>query len=64
MNITSKDKGTIKSKSLVELLRHKVDLKKELIALKKLHENEEHQKELTDAIEEIEKFLSQHRIQK
>jgi|TARA_B110000902_G_scaffold215157_1_gene247513 hypothetical protein len=64
MNITSKDKGTIKSKSLVELLRHKVDLKKELIALKKLHENEEHQKELSDSIEKIEKFLSQHRIQK
>ena len=64
MNTTSKDKGTIKSKSLVELLRHKVDLKKELIALMKLHENEEHQKELTESIEEIDKFLSQHRIQK
>ncbi len=64
MNSSVKDKGTIKSKSLVELLRHKVDLKKELIVLKKGHENEKHQKELVESIEEIEVFLSQHRIQK
>jgi hypothetical protein len=56
--------GTIKSKSLVELLSKKVELKKELIILKKLHKNVKKQEELVESITQIEKFLSIHRIQK
>ena len=60
----SKTKGIIKSKSLVDLLVKKTQIKKELIDLKKRHEDEEKQKELTEEISAIEKFLSKHRIQK
>jgi|TARA_B110000495_G_scaffold180710_1_gene174948 hypothetical protein len=56
--------GTIKSKSLVELLSKKVELKKELIILKKLHKDVKKQEELVESITQIEKFLSIHRIQK
>ena len=35
----NEDQGTIKSKSLMTLLSKKVELKKELIVLKKQHEN-------------------------
>ena len=56
--------GTIKSKSLLELLSKKVELKKELIILKKLHKDVKKQEELTESITQIEKFLSIHRIQK
>ena len=56
--------GTIKSKSLVELLSKKVELKKELIILKKLHKDVTKQEELIESITQIEKFLSIHRIQK
>ena len=60
----SKNKGVIKSKSLVDLLVKKTQSKKELILLKKNHEDIERQKELTEEISAIEKFLSKHRIQK
>ena len=60
----SHDQGTIKSKSLMDLLSKKVELKKELILLKKAHENVEKQEELVESITKIEKFLSKHRIQK
>ena len=64
-SLNEKDSGTIKSKSLVELLNHKVDLKKQLIELKKTKEpNEKIIKELSEAIFDIELFLSKHRIQK
>ena len=59
-----KNKGVIKSKSLVDLLVKKTQSKKELILLKKNHEDIERQKELTEEISAIEKFLSKHRIQK
>lgn len=62
--ISIKDKGIIKSKSLVDLLVVKTQSKKELISLKKKHENPERQIELIEEIEKIEKFLSNHRIQK
>ena len=60
----SQDQGTIKSKSLMDLLSKKVELKKELIVLKKTHQNKENQEELVESIAKIEKFLSNHRIQK
>jgi|TARA_R100000541_G_scaffold10092_1_gene17908 hypothetical protein len=60
----SKIKGIIKSKSLVDLLVKKTQSKKELILLKKNHEDIERQEELTEEISAIEKFLSKHRIQK
>ena len=60
----SEDRGTIKSKSLMDLLSHKVELKKQLIVLKRTHKDEEKQEELVESIAEIEKFLATHRIQK
>lgn len=60
----SEDRGTIKSKSLMDLLSHKVELKKELIILKKTHKDIEKQEELSESIAKIELFLSKHRIQK
>ena len=60
----TKNKGIIKSKSLVALLVKKTESKQELILLKKKHENTERQEELTEEIAKIEKFLSKHRIQK
>tara|TARA_R100001443_G_C3353290_1_gene177309 strand:- start:881 stop:1090 length:210 start_codon:yes stop_codon:yes gene_type:complete len=60
----TKNKGIIKSKPLVDLLVEKTNKKKELIQLKKAHQNEERQLELVDEIASIEKFLSKHRIQK
>jgi phosphotransferase system HPr-like phosphotransfer protein len=65
MTLSDKTSGTIKSKSLVELLNHKVELKKKLIELKRdTNKSEELVKELSDAISDIEIFLSKHRIQK
>tara|TARA_X000001036_G_scaffold320170_1_gene298687 strand:- start:2650 stop:2847 length:198 start_codon:yes stop_codon:yes gene_type:complete len=61
---TQTDRGTIKSGSLMDLLSKKVELKKELIILKKTHENIERQEELSESIAKIEMFLSKHRIQK
>ena len=42
----------------------KVELKKELILLKKLHESKERQLELLEKIEEIDQFITEHKIQK
>ena len=46
----TKNKGIIKSKPLVDLLVEKTNKKKELIQLKKAHQNEERQLELVDEI--------------
>ena len=48
----------------MDLLSHKVELKKQLIVLKRTHKDEEKQEELVESIAEIEKFLANHRIQK
>jgi hypothetical protein len=56
--------GILKKKSLMELLNKKVEMKKELIKLKKVHENETRQKELLDTIISIDEFISHHKIQK
>jgi len=64
MEPTNKEKGIIKEKSLMSLLNKKVELKKELIVLKKLHEDTTKQEELLESIAKIDQFLSTHRIQK
>ena len=61
---TENKKGLIKEKPLMNLLNTKVELKKELILLKKLHESKERQLELLEKIEEIDQFLTEHKIQK
>ena len=60
----NKNKGIIKKKSLMDLLNRKVELRKELILLKKKHEDTKKQEELVESIAEIDSFLSTHRIQK
>jgi hypothetical protein len=65
MNLSqNKDKGVIKSKSLVDLLNKKVELKKELIRLKKQKEQPKKQELLVESIAMIDEFLSKHKIQK
>ena len=64
MNLSNKDRGIIKQNSLMDLLNKKVELKKQLISLKKNKQEEELQEELIEAIAEIDNFLSRHRIQK
>ena len=64
MATANKEKGIIKEKSLMDLLNRKVELRKELIVLKRLHEDAEKQEELIESIAKIDKFLSTHRIQK
>jgi len=64
MVTANKDKGIIKEKSLMNLLNRKVELKKELIVLKRLHEDTKKQEELVKSIAKIDRFLSTHRIQK
>ena len=64
MVTANKDKGIIKEKPLMDILNRKVELKKELIVLKKLHEDTKKQKELIKDIKSIDEFLSTHRIQK
>ena len=61
---TENKKGLIKKKPLMDLLNTKVELRKELILLKKLHESKERQLELLEKIEEINQFLTEHKIQK
>ena len=61
---TQNKKGLIKEKPLMNLLNTKVELKKELILLKKLHESKERQLVLLEKIEEIDQFLADHKIQK
>ena len=60
----NKSKCIIKGKSLVDLLQKKVTLKKELIRLKKLNEQQKKQEILIESISQIDKFLSKHKIQK
>ena len=64
MDTANKDKGIIKKKPLIDILNKKVELKKELIVLKKLHEDTKKQEELVKSIAKIDRFLSTHRIQK
>ena len=65
MNLShNKDKGVIKSKSLVDLLNKKVELKTELIRLKKEKKQPKKQEVLTESIAMIYEFLSKHKIQK
>ena len=65
LSIQNKDKkGLIKEKPLLELLNMKVELRKELIVLKKLHESKKRQLELLEKIEEIDQFITTHKIQK
>ncbi|MEC9455771.1 MAG: hypothetical protein VX703_03125 [Candidatus Neomarinimicrobiota bacterium] len=65
MTLSTQDKkGLIKEKPLMDLLNTKVELRKELILLKKLHESKERQLELLEKIEEIDQFLKSHKIQK
>ena len=64
MDTANKNKGIIKKKPLMDILNRKVELKKELIVLKKLHEDTKKQKELVETIAKIDQFLSSHRIQK
>ena len=65
LSTQNKDKkGLIKEKPLLELLNMKVELRKELIVLKKLHESKKRQLELLEKIEEIDQFITTHKIQK
>jgi hypothetical protein len=64
MATANKEKGIIKKKPLIDILNKKVELKKELIVLKKLHEDTKKQEELVKSIAKIDQFLSTHRIQK
>lgn len=64
MVTANKDKGLIKKKPLMDILNRKVELRKELIVLKRLHEDTKKQEELVKSIAKIDRFLSTHRIQK
>ena len=64
MVTVNKEKGVIKEKPLMDILNRKVELKKELIQLKKDHEDTKKQEELLEDIRIIDEFLSTHRIQK
>ena len=64
MTKANKNKGIIKKKSLIDILNRKVELRKELILLKKKHEDTKKQEKLVESIAEIDSFLSTHRIQK
>ena len=48
----------------MKLLNTKVELRKELIVLKKLHESKKRQLELLEKIEQIDQFITTHKIQK
>ena len=64
MTTTNKNKGIIKEKSLMDILNKKVELRKELIALRKKHRDIKKQEVLLESIAKIDNFLSTHRIQK
>jgi len=64
MKSSTHSQGTIKSKSLMDLLGKKVELKKELIRLKKANKEPKKQEILTESIAQINSYLSNHRIQK
>ena len=61
---TSLDKGVLIGHTVIDILQQKVKLKKELIHLRKLHQNEERQKLLEGKIEEYDEYLHKHRLQK
>ena len=64
LSTQNKKKGLIKEKPLMDLLNTKVELRKELIVLKKLHESKKRQLELLEKIEQIDQFITTHKIQK
>ena len=64
LSTQNKDKGIIKEKPLMDILNRKVELRKELIELKKHREDTKKQEELIEDIRIIDEFLSTHRIQK
>ena len=64
LSTQNKEKGVIKKKPLMDILNRKVELRKELIELKKHHEDTKKQEELIEDIRIIDEFLSTHRIQK
>ena len=64
MATANKEKGVIKKKPLMQILSRKVELRKELIELKKHHEDTKKQEELIEDLRIIDEFLSTHRIQK
>ena len=64
MATANKEKGIIKKKPLIDILNKKVELRQELIELKKHHEDTKKQEELIEDIRIIDEFLSTHRIQK
>ena len=64
LSTLNKEKGVIKKKPLMQILNRKVELRKELIELKKDHEDTKKQEELIEDIRIIDEFLSTHRIQK
>ena len=64
LSTQNKEKGIIKEKPLMQILNRKVELRKELIELKKHHEDTKKQEELIEDIRIIDEFLSTHRIQK
>ena len=64
LSTLNKEKGVIKKKPLMQILNRKVELRKELIELKKHHEDTKKQEELVKSIAKIDRFLSTHRIQK
>jgi hypothetical protein len=64
LSTLNKQKGVIKKKPLMKILNRKVELRKELIELKKDHEDTKKQEELMEDIRIIDEFLSTHRIQK
>ena len=64
LSTQNKEKGVIKKKALMQILNRKVELRQELIELKKHHEDTKKQEELIEDIKIIDEFLSTHRIQK
>ena len=48
----------------MDILNKKVELRKELISLRKKHRDIKKQEELLESIAKIDSFLSTHRIQK
>ena len=65
LNPNSKTKrGVLKGTSVMSLLSKKVELKKELNSLKKTKSQPKRQESLLEEIENIETYLSKHKIQK
>ena len=65
LNPNSKTKrGVLKGTSVMSWLSKKVELKKELISLKKTKSQPKRQESLLEEIKNIETYLSKHKIQK